>query len=265
MSCALLSCAVLLQRAFVGAVLSARFCLALFCRVTLLYYKCKHHCDWLSWDCHAAHPSHSIWQTPRPSRLAEFFWPQPGTRSKCPRSKCPGQNVPVRMSLVRTSQVKMSLPGTFWLGTFWPGTPWSECPQSKCPQSKCPHSKCPQSKCPSQNVPSQNVPVKMSRTKCPSQNVPVRMSTSKIIKRELLTLGRPGGIPTGKSAFIYLLLGTENTFWHMWHHLDAATWHMSWRQMSMTTDENAVVLPLYVYRDIFQSIFVIKQWIWIRL
>ena len=41
-------------------------------------------------------------------------------------------------------------------------------------------------------------------------------------------------IPTGKIASVYLLLGIEDTFWHMWHHLDAVTWHMSWRQQSMT-------------------------------
>ena len=86
-----------------------------------------------------------------------------------------------------------------------------------------------------------------------------------------LTLGRPGGgggyhppwrfspitflvIPTGKIASVYLILGIEDTFWHMWHHLDAVTWHMSWRQRSMTIDENTVVLPLYVYHDIFWSI-----------
>ena len=61
-------------------------------------------------------------------------------------------------------------------------------------------------------------------------------------------------IPTGKIASVYLLLGIEDTFWHMWHHLDAVTWHMSWRQQSMTIGENTVVLPLYVYHDIFQSI-----------
>ena len=61
-------------------------------------------------------------------------------------------------------------------------------------------------------------------------------------------------IPTGKIASVYLLLGIEDTFWHMWHHLDAVTWHMSWRQQSMTIGENTVVLPLYVYHDIFRSI-----------
>ena len=62
-------------------------------------------------------------------------------------------------------------------------------------------------------------------------------------------------IPTGKIASVYLLLGIEDTFWHMWHHLDAVTWHMSWRQQSMTIiDENTVVLPLYVCHDIFRSI-----------
>ena len=61
-------------------------------------------------------------------------------------------------------------------------------------------------------------------------------------------------IPTGKIASVYLILGIEDTFWHMWHHLDAVTWHMSWRQRSMTIDENTVVLPLYVYHDIFWSI-----------
>ena len=60
-------------------------------------------------------------------------------------------------------------------------------------------------------------------------------------------------IPTWKIASVYLLLGIEDTFWHMWHHLDAVTWHMSWRQQSMTIDENTVVLPLYVYHDIFRS------------
>ena len=84
----------------------------------------------------------------------------------------------------------------------------------------------------------------------------------------LLTLGRLGGwvpppwrfspitflmIPTGKIALVYLLLGIEDTFWYMWHHLDAVTWHMSWRQQSMTIDENTVVLPLYVCHDIFWS------------
>ena len=64
-----------------------------------------------------------------------------------------------------------------------------------------------------------------------------------------LTLGRPGGwipppwrfspvtffmIPIAKIASTYLLLGMGDTFWHMWHHLDAATWHMSWRHMYMT-------------------------------
>ena len=64
-----------------------------------------------------------------------------------------------------------------------------------------------------------------------------------------LTLGRPGGwipppwrfspvtflmIPTAKIASLYLILGMGDTFWHMWHHLDAVTWHMSWRHMYMT-------------------------------
>ena len=41
-------------------------------------------------------------------------------------------------------------------------------------------------------------------------------------------------IPIAKIASSYLLLGMGDTFWHMWHHLDAVTWHMSWRQMYMT-------------------------------
>ena len=66
-----------------------------------------------------------------------------------------------------------------------------------------------------------------------------------------LTLGRPGRgggyhppwrfspvtflmIPTAKIASSYLILGMRDTFWHMWHHLDAVTWHMSWRHMYMT-------------------------------
>ena len=66
-----------------------------------------------------------------------------------------------------------------------------------------------------------------------------------------LTLGRPGGgggyhppcrfspvtflmIPIAKIALSYLSLGMGDTFWHIWHHLDAVTWHMSWRQMYMT-------------------------------
>ena len=63
-----------------------------------------------------------------------------------------------------------------------------------------------------------------------------------------LTLGRPGDgyhslaffpcnflmIPIAKIASSYLLLGMGNTFCHMWHYLDAVTWHMSWRRMYMT-------------------------------
>ena len=41
-------------------------------------------------------------------------------------------------------------------------------------------------------------------------------------------------IPIAKIASAYLLLGMGDTFWHMWHHLDAVTWHMSWRHMYMT-------------------------------
>ena len=41
-------------------------------------------------------------------------------------------------------------------------------------------------------------------------------------------------IPIAKIASSYLLLEMGDTFWHMWHHLDAVTWHVSWRQMSMT-------------------------------
>ena len=41
-------------------------------------------------------------------------------------------------------------------------------------------------------------------------------------------------IPTAKIASSYLLLGMRDTFWHMWHHLDAVTEHMSWRHMYMT-------------------------------
>ena len=41
-------------------------------------------------------------------------------------------------------------------------------------------------------------------------------------------------IPTAKIASSYLILGMGDTFWHMWHHLDAVTWHMSWRHMYMT-------------------------------
>ena len=41
-------------------------------------------------------------------------------------------------------------------------------------------------------------------------------------------------IPIAKIASSYLLLGMGDTFWHMWHHLDAVTWHMSWRHMYMT-------------------------------
>ena len=42
-------------------------------------------------------------------------------------------------------------------------------------------------------------------------------------------------IPIAKFASSYLLLGMGDTFWHnMWHHLDAVSWHMSWRQMYMT-------------------------------
>ena len=51
--------------------------------------------------------------------------------------------------------------------------------------------------------------------------------------------------------FSVSVTGIEDTFWHMWHHLDAVTWHMSWR--AMTIGENTVVL-LYVYHDIFRSI-----------
>ena len=72
-----------------------------------------------------------------------------------------------------------------------------------------------------------------------------------IKSRSTLTLGRPGGggwippllafspvtflmIPIAKIASAYLLLGMGDTFWHMWHHLDAVTWHMSWCHMYMT-------------------------------
>ena len=80
-----------------------------------------------------------------------------------------------------------------------------------------------------------------------------------------LTLGRPGVdttlwrfspatflmIPITKIASSYLLLGIRDTFWHMWHHLDAVTWHMSWRQMYMTVVKIHCFLPLFVNRDIF--------------
>ena len=69
----------------------------------------------------------------------------------------------------------------------------------------------------------------------------------------ILTLGRPGGglmqppplaffpcnffmIPIAKIASAYLLLGMGDTFWHMWHHLDAVTWHMSWRHNMYMTE-----------------------------
>ena len=65
----------------------------------------------------------------------------------------------------------------------------------------------------------------------------------------LTTHGRPGGMNTTLLAFFpcnfsdnfnrkiasaFLLLGMGYIFWHMWPHLDAATWQMSWCQMSMT-------------------------------
>ena len=41
-------------------------------------------------------------------------------------------------------------------------------------------------------------------------------------------------ISIAKIASTYLLLGMEDTFWHMWHHLDADT---SWSQIFMTVVE----------------------------
>ena len=35
-------------------------------------------------------------------------------------------------------------------------------------------------------------------------------------------------IPIAKIASGYLLLGMGDTFWHMWHHLDAVTWRSVW-------------------------------------
>ena len=43
-----------------------------------------------------------------------------------------------------------------------------------------------------------------------------------------------------------------DTFWHMWHHLDAVTWHMSWRHMCMTVVKiHCLLHTLFVNRDIF--------------
>ena len=58
-------------------------------------------------------------------------------------------------------------------------------------------------------------------------------------------------IPIAKIASAYLLLEMGDTFWHMWHHLDAVTWHMSWRHMYMTVVKIHCFLPLFVNRDNF--------------
>ena len=89
-----------------------------------------------------------------------------------------------------------------------------------------------------------------------------------------LTLGRLGGgwvpppwrffpvtslmIPIAKIASSYLLPGMGDTFWHMWHHLDAVTWHMSWRQMSMTVAKkhcfyHCLLIEISFYVDVIKQ------------
>ena len=70
-------------------------------------------------------------------------------------------------------------------------------------------------------------------------------------------------IPTAEIASAYLLLGMGDTFWHMWHHLDAVTWHMSWRHMYMT------VVKIHCFYhclliEISFDVDAIKWWGWCR-
>ena len=41
-------------------------------------------------------------------------------------------------------------------------------------------------------------------------------------------------ISIAKVVSSYLLLEMRDTFWHMWHHLDAVTWHTAWPVASLT-------------------------------
>ena len=70
-------------------------------------------------------------------------------------------------------------------------------------------------------------------------------------------------IQIAKIASAYLLLGMGDTFWHMWRHLDAVTWHMSWRHMYMTVVKIHCFYHCLLIKISF-DVDAIKWWGWCR-